>query len=388
MKNQPLLFGFILLIGFACQTKEPELPATPLSEQNLEFEIYDSLVMDYLGNVNLMDISPDGNTFLLIDQNTDSIFVTNLSGTILQQYKRTGEGPENITGNRTGIAKFFDDESFLIPSSRGIFQYSIDGSLLKSFIPDFTGLSQLVIPSNEAHFVKNNKVYMNLPGRYSDLEQNVLDFQEQSKRLEVLDIATDEFESVTHFPKTSKFSSTTKEYGSLESFSNITLKGDTLFLNFRSEPKIFGYSFSNLDSPVSVQTIPFPAFLERNPDKKVETGSFNLRDFFYGTINKIIAMDENVFLISYLGGLSDEVANEIIAEGGSDFDKIFKMAGEKNQGGLVLFDGKNISPIIRKPENLGNINKFVSKEEIWFSLNFSKAENDYSIIYKTRLVQK
>jgi hypothetical protein len=99
-------------------------------------------------------------------------------------------------------------------------------------------------------------------------------------------------------------------------------------------------------------------------------------------------MDENVFLISYLGGLSDEVANEIIAEGGSDFDKIFKMAGEKNQGGLVLFDGKNISPIIRKPENLGNINKFVSKEEIWFSLNFSKAENDYSIIYKTRLVQK
>jgi hypothetical protein len=67
---------------------------------------------------------------------------------------------------------------------------------------------------------------------------------------------------------------------------------------------------------------------------------------------------------------------------------MFKAAEELNNGGMILFDGESISPIIEKPEILGFIYKVVSKEEIWFSLNFSKAENDYSVIYKTRLVQK
>jgi len=388
MKNQLPFFVLILLAAFSCQTKEPELPKTPLSEQNLEFEIYDSLVVDYLGNLTLMDISPDGKSYLLVDQNTDSIFVTDATGSILHQYKRTGEGPENITGNRSGVAKFIDNETYLIPSSQGIYRYSVEGTLSRKFVPDFTGMAQLLIPSNETHFVKGNKVYMSLSGRYGDLGQQGLALQQNSKQVEVLDLESGNFQSVTPFPQASKLSSTTEEYGQLELYSILALFGDTLFLNFRTEPKLFGYSLANLDTPASVKTIPFPTFLERNPSKKTISGQFNFRDFFYGTINKIIPMSEDMFLVSYLSGLTDEDAEQIIADTGTDFDKMFQLAGEKNGGGLVLFDGKDLSPIIEKTEYLGNINKLVSKDEIWFSLNFSKAENDYSVIYKTRLVQK
>ncbi|MAN88274.1 MAG: hypothetical protein CL555_16125 [Algoriphagus sp.] len=93
-------------------------------------------------------------------------------------------------------------------------------------------------------------------------------------------------------------------------------------------------------------------------------------------------------MISYLPGLDDETANQIISEAGSDFKKMFDEAGKLNKGGLVIFDGKSISKLIEIPEILGNLNKVNSREEIWFSLNFSEAENDYSVIYKTRLVNK
>lgn len=388
MKSRILILAAVAVALFSCQSKESETPTTPLSEQTLEFEIYDSLVVDYLGNLVLMDISPDGNNFLLVDQNTDSIFVTGASGAILHKYKRTGEGPENIKGNRTGVAKFLDNKTLLIPSSRGIFHYSIEGSLIKKFIPDFAGISQLIVPSSEAHFVKENKVYMTIPGRYADLGQQGLEFQQKSKQLEVLDLKSGDFESFTPFPEASKFSSSTKEYGTLEMFSNVALLGDTLFLTFRTEPKIFGYSLTNLDSPAKVLDIPFPTFIENTSDKKPEPGSFNFRDFFYGTINKIIPISEDQFIVSYLSGLTDEDADQVISEAGTDFDKMFKLAGEKNEGGLILFDGQNISPIIEKSASLGLLNKYISKNEIWFSLNFSEAENDYSVIYKTRLVEK
>jgi len=388
MKNQLLQIAALGLMLFSCQSKEPETSSTPLSEQNLEFEIYDSLVVDYLGNVTLMDISPDESHFLLIDQNTDSIFVTDASGSILHQYKRTGEGPENILGNRSGVARFIDNKNYLIPSSQGIYQYSLQGELLRKYNPDFTGMSQLLIPSNETHFVKGNKVYLSLLGRYGDLGQQGLALQQKSKQVEVLDLESGNFQSFTPFPQASKLSSATEEYGQLELYSNLALLGDTLFINFRTEPKLFGYSLTNLDTPASVKTIPFPTFLEKNPSEKTIGGQFNFRDFFFGTINKVIPMPDGLFLINYLSGLTDDDANQVISDAGTDFDKMFQLAGEKNEGGLVLFDGKDISPIIEKPEQLGYINKFISRDEIWFSLNFSQSEKDYSIIYKTRLVQK
>lgn len=82
MRNHKYLyllpFAFCLI---ACSgEKEETTISTPLEEQNLEFEIYDSLVVDYLGMLSMMDISPDGNSILMIDMNTDTIFVTGKSG--------------------------------------------------------------------------------------------------------------------------------------------------------------------------------------------------------------------------------------------------------------------------------------------------------------------
>ena len=124
------------------------------------------------------------------------------------------------------------------------------------------------------------------------------------------------------------------------------------------------------------------------PKENSKENSFDIRDFFLGTINSIIALEDNLFLVDFLAGLSDEDYEEANSNAGGDINKIFDEGSKFNTQGKVLFDGTSISPLISKPEILGNLNKYISKDEIWFSLNFSEAENDYSVIYKTRLVEK
>lgn len=161
-----------------------------------------------------------------------------------------------------------------------------------------------------------------------------------------------------------------------------------MFLSFRNEPKIFGYSFSNLNTEPSSKTIPFPNFIQKEPTDKNPKEGFSLNDLFLGTINEMISISNQLFLIDYLQGLTKDEFDDVLSRAGGDTNKIFDLAEGINKGGWVLFDGENISLPILKPEPLGSFNKFISKDEIWFSLNFSKEENDYSVIYKTRLVQK
>ena len=395
MKNlsQLFLLPLFALTALACSgEKEESKASTPLSEQSLEFEIYDSLVVDYLGNLTLMDISPDSNTFLLSDSNTDTLFVTNADGKILHQYMLKGEGPNNYAGNRTGIAKFSSDSEFLIPTSRGVYSYNLQGELLKSYKPDFSSSVSLIIGGANNSVIHENKFYTNLTGRYSEkYGHQGIEFQQNSKQLEVLDLETGVYSPLIPFPKASKFSSSETSFPMLNFHLNLSATEDSLFINFRNEPKIFGYAFGQLDSasvPGSVKTIPFTSFIEKEPKENLQDGSFDVRDFFLGTVNSFIAIEDNLFLVDFVAGLSDEDYEEANEIAGGDPSKIFEQGNKLNTVGMVLFDGTHISQLLSKPEILGNLNKYVSKDEIWFSLNFSEAENDYSVIYKARLISK
>lgn len=385
MRYQLSLSILILLFIFACTSKKEETQK-PLTEQQLRFEIYDSLVVDYLGNLTLMDQSPDGKHFLLIDQNTDSILVADISGKILHQYFRTGEGPEMIKGNRIGIGKFLENDRYIIPGSQGLFVYSLQGELLKSFTPDFNGVSQLVIPSNQTHAVKNNLAYSLIKGRNADLNPEAPDYKTTAKILESTDLSTGEFTPIIAIPPSSKFIEVANPFELIEFHPNFSIQGDSLYLTFRNEPKLFVYSLDNFDRPARVVPIPISEFIERKKDEKPAESGFNVRDFFLGTINSVIPAGSGQLLINYLTGLTGDQVKEAVAASGSDFNKIFEEAEKMNTSGTILFNGGEFSQPITKPSNLGNLNLSKSLDEIWFSPDFEKVENDYSVIYKTRLV--
>ncbi|MHA7130992.1 hypothetical protein [Algoriphagus namhaensis] len=385
MKNQLLLALATVLVLSACTS---EAPKAPLSEQNLEFEIYDSLVVDYLGNVTLMDISPDGKTFLLIDQNTDSLLLADGDGQLIQTYMLAGEGPENYPKSRLGVGKFLNNDQFLIPTMGGLFVYDLKGRLNKRLEPDFAPQINVLMPYSEAHFLIGNRVYLHFPGRMNEEDLADMNFNQNATLLEVLDLETGKFEGQVNLPKESRFAQKDESINVIDFFPNLTAREDSIFIAFRNEPKLFGYQVNQLNSTPKTWDIPLEGFIENTSWEGPKDGSIDLRRFFFGSINDLYALNSGEFLINYQAGLSDEVAAEVMSVAGSDFNKIFKLGGEKNKGGYILFDLQNSSPIIKKPEVLGSINKVISRDEIWFSLDFANVEQDYTVIYKTRIISR
>lgn len=388
-----LSYSYLLPLAFSilsCSGEKEEVKSsTPLSEQELKFEIYDSLVVDYLGNLTLMDISPDGDSFLLIDLNTDTIFVADKEGSIFYTYKKQGEGPEEYTRDRYGLAKFLNNTEFLVPSTSGIFRYQLDGKLERKYKPEFDYFPSLIVTNANNVLIHNGKIYSNYGGRYNDdFGRQGIEYQQNSTQLEVIDLESGAFEGIIPFPESSKFSSKELSYRDLTFQPNFSIHKNTLYLNFRNEPKIYAYSLDDFTKPKSVSIIPFPEFMEKTPEGSEISDSFNFEDLFIGTINTIIPMENGEFMVDYLGGLTKEKYSQAMEEAEGDINKIWPFAAKLNSGGRVIFNGNEISSPIEKPEILGNLNKYVSKDEIWFSLNFSEAENDYSVIYKVRIVSK
>lgn len=383
-----LLAYTFIFIACSAEKKETKMTTPPLSDQSFGFEIYDSLVVAYLGNLMLMDISSNGSHFLFIDGASDSILVTDKAGKILYQYKKSGEGPENYGKGRSGNAIFINNEEFLVPTTSQVVQFNITGNLTRSFKPGFKGIASLLVPFGHSLYKQGDYLYVKLTGRYSDFGQQGIEYQTKSRQLERVNIKTGEFEPIIPLPKSSKYNSKEIEFGALDYQSVFTVADDSLYIMFRNEPKIFGYSLTNLDSPVYSKPVPLPFFVERDVSKKLDNGGFNKRDYLLGILNSIYKIDESEFLISYNSGLTDKQFEEVNSVAGDDFNKLFAEAAKFWVMETVVFNGSSISKGIKEPELLGNIAKVISREEIWFNLDYSKFENDYSVIYKTRLVEQ
>ncbi|MBN3584501.1 DUF4221 family protein [Algoriphagus aestuarii] len=388
MKNL-LAFFFISLILFSCGGSKEEKPNKPLSSQNFEIEIYDSLVVDYIGTLELQDVNSNQSAFLLRDQNTDTILVINSKGEIVERFKLSGEGPNQFKDRLYGLYQFLTNEEFLIPTTGGVYQYDLQGKLIKHYKPDFTGMAQIIISGKDNLFIKDEKVYLNLPGRGADeYGQQGIDYQIKSTHVEVLDLQKEEYTPAIIFPNTSKFSSDEKAYKFYSFYPALTLSEDSLFISYRHEPKIFGYPLSDLNQVGSTKILPFDTFVQNEPKDDKVNNTIEFSELFAGTINSIHTMENNHFLVNYLAGITKEEYTVANAQAEEKGEEPWEEIGKMNKEGLVIFNGSVLSKPIYKPEILGNLNKFVSKDEIWFSLNFSEAENDYSVIYKTRIIEK
>ena len=386
---QKFLFLALVLLAFSCSPKEDKLTEKPLSEQQLEFEIYDSLVVDYLGNLYLADISKDGETFLLVNDQTDSIFLANSKGEIVSKFKRSGEGPGDYRLSRVNPPQFLNDSEIIIAAWKGFYCYSLSGEFTRSFELEYLPTSSLIDQYNNKMAILDNKLIYPWEGRNADsIGVQGKKFQLQTKRVEVLDLQNGSFTPAMPFPDQSKFKTDQKSFFNF--YYNTRLAGleDSVYVIFRNEPKLFIYHVNQLDNPSSVFEIPFREFIERAPKDTDEEVGYEMRDLYSGAVNQLIPLKNNQFLIFYTRGLSEDEFNQLTSTSGGMNEKFFTEMEKVNTYGWILFDGKSISNLIEKKPEIGNLGKFISKEEIWFSPDYYEVEKDYVVLYKTRLVSK
>lgn len=389
MKNQLWLFSAALLIFYSCSQKEESLPEKPLSEQQLEFEIYDSLVVDYLGNLYLADVSQDGKTFMLFNDRNDSIFLTNTEGKIFSKFMRKGEGPEDYRVSRYNPPQFLNNSEIIIPAWKGFYCYSFSGNLTRKFEMGYNPSSSLLDLYNNKLAITKSQVIYPWEGRNGDsLGVQGKSFQLQTKRLEVLDLESGNFTPVAPFPDQSKFKTDQKAFFNFNYTTRLAGLGDSIYVTFRNEPKIFIYHLKNLNEPSKILEIPFEEFIEKAPKDENNLTSYDMKDVYSGSINLLIPTGENRFLINYTRGLTDEEYDQAFSKTGQINQEFYEEISKISTFGWILFDGKTNSPFIEKRTEIGSLGKFISEDEIWFTPNYSEVEKDYVVLYKTRLVSK
>jgi len=388
MKNQFTLSIISIFFIFACSSKEEE-DQKPLAKQQFEFEIYDSLVVDYVGNLYLADISEKSGNFILIDLKTDTLLIVNPSGKILNKFSKKGDGPGLYQQGRLGPPMFLPNDQIIIPSFKGFHIYDLEGNPVSTFLPEFNPTISIINPFDNKIINHEGKIYYPWEGRLGDsLGVDGKAFQQAVKKLEVFDLNTGRFTPALPIPNASKFSSAEKSYLNINYTILLSQRSDTLFLSFRNEPILYSYSFSDLENPIVIQKIPFPEFIERDGKDSEKFGPYDMKDVYVGGLNSLQATEKNRFLIYYARGLTEAEYEEIFSLIATDQKSGYEKMEEINTSGMVLFDGKTVSSFITQPEELGFSYSFVSEDEIWFSQDYEQVEKDYLVLYKTRLVSK
>ncbi|WP_215224355.1 hypothetical protein [Echinicola shivajiensis] len=386
MFDRFLLFALSVLCFFACNKNTTSNSESELL--NYSVEILDSLVLDYLGQVYLQDISPDGSKFLAYDQPTKTFLVFGNNGEIISELTLNGEGPGKYGDYHIGKPVFIDEKSFLVLSDKGHFRYDLEGRLIKHYGPDFHGRSRFIVSSGKNTVkIGKEKVVSWFQGRSDDLGFSI-QRQIQSRQLEMLNLATGEYEPIVPFPKESMFSSNSHLFHDVHTRPILASSKEELYVSFSSEPKIFTYSGAVFEAPKSIVSLPFEVFHQaEGVEQDMGDGAFDLTDFYYGQIRHLEYVSDNRFLIAYAEGVPHEEVKSLHEQYKDNMRSFFEEIRKINKEHLRVWDGRQLSNDLEVPEYFGLLAK-VNGDDVWYDVDFQKRENDYTVFYKIKLIQE
>src|SRR5690606_37328207 len=98
---------------------------TDTSEKNVTLQITDSVRIEYLGTLSLLDVSEEHEKIMLYDRTTNKIVLSDMQGTIFNELQLEGDSP-NSYGRMLGPGRFTTDGNIFIVGMRGFFPYNLD----------------------------------------------------------------------------------------------------------------------------------------------------------------------------------------------------------------------------------------------------------------------
>ncbi|WP_200974558.1 hypothetical protein [Echinicola sp. 20G] len=359
-----------------------------LHENNFELELFDSIVVDYIGKLALQDVSPNGRCFLAYDQVASKFVTFSDQGQVIGMFVLKGEGPGKYGSYHTGKPVFVDNESFLLSSNKGQFQYNLEGELVQHFRPDFQPSYRFIVPSAKNTVRVNGGFVSILQGRYNDLGVSI-EHQLQSRQLVFLDISTREFLPVVPFPAVSKFSSDHLLYHDVYVRPVLASNHDMLYVAFSNEPKLYGYKKGDWEKPAWSVDFPIENFVEAKGIEVDKTDfEFDISQFYYGGIQSLDILRDSLFLVKYSEGLPLDEVKALQEQHKDDMDVFFQEVGKLNKTHFQVLKGEQLSSDIQVPNPLGVMSIVEGGRYLWFDLNYEQKENDYSVFYKCKLIQR
>jgi hypothetical protein len=389
MKNSFYLFSVLVALYFACSEKESNSEMIdPIQE--LDFEVVDSLMVDILQDLIVLDYHSKKDQYLMKERRGNGIYLIDGAGVILSQPELVGEGPNQVSVIWEG--RFFGAEHYIfkeISATMDFHVYDSDFQKVEKIPGAAIGLNAIFLSFYRQTFTvweENGKPYLigEEVNSYNptDVDSDKIDedFYNQVKSGFFYDLNADSISYLNLYPnawepkKSKRWVGQSFPYlafnAQLQRAAVIPPLGDQLFLYDLEDGQLINEQVVELSHPDRNQSIP-------------DTSRENL---LYPSFSDVKNFGEYQLAIFYTV-IPEEVYSEFRAKNENytqdpEWRKV--IAQYRKPRFIVIKDGQQIG-ILNELPVAGNVNLGLADGSLLIKAAEGEVERDHNLFYRMRL---
>ena len=387
MKKNILVAVILAFIISACNTSEEVKNEQQGAINDWNLEIIDSVQIDYLGNLLLIDISAKWNRMVFYDNTRNSLVASDLEGNMVAEFSKTPDEPGGWNATGPMGASYISANEIAVQDRARINILNESGEYLRSIENPFQWLPgiQFVGFRGIQYGSTGDSSYlvMHAPGR-SRFQFFQSNYYENRNALERINLTSEEYLPIAKFEENSLFKNG-KSHDIGMDFPFFSISGDIIYFIYRVDNEILAYSLKTGELLNRWKTEPENYFKlpEGYPtDVMPEVADFQERVKWVGIegINNGLVSFDNIVINSYTEGVSPISQEDYklleVDEASSFRDTFFQL----------FVDGNKIGELPANPK----INRLFSAhgmDQIYATqdISFLGYEPDQITIYRLKL---
>jgi|GEM_PF-3174973 len=390
MKTIKLLLAVALL---QISLKSCKQSSEETSASNWSLVLVDSLQVEHLGEMMLLDISPNQELFLTADYQKNTYFIINRNGEKISEINKSGDQPEAF-GFAYSEMIFWDDETIFVIGSKGLKWYDLEGNETKfvPFNPDYqlkgimrnTGGGPILLDDRE-----NTKILYR--GGAVNGKRTEPGYLAKIRGGTLIDPETFDLEHIFPLEKDSRFFDG-KFYDDGDLYSRLAVGKDFVYVTYDANPVLYAYEKTH-PSKLSFKRELRLININQSEGMPAEYVDYEVYlDASKGGLRNLQVDDRYVYLM-YFEGLPKERIAEIdqlyeIDEFKADAEYDAEVSKREKRMKVFTLEGEELTDI-QLPGFLDSYWGFIARDSF---LYFNKAANseieeDFYTLYKLRLEQ-
>jgi hypothetical protein len=362
-------------------------------DSNWSLVLVDSLQVEHLGEMMLLDISPNHELFLTADYQKDTYYLINEEGKKLSEINKSGDQPDSF-GFAYSEMSFWDDNTIFVIGSKGLKWYDLEGNETKfvSFNPDYqlkgimrnTGGGPILLQD-----LGNTKILYR--GGAVNGKRTEPGYLEKIRGGTLIDPGTFDLEHIFPLEKDSRFFDG-KFYDDGDLYSRLAVGKDFIYVTYDADPVLYAYEKTH---PYKLSFKREMRLININQSEGMPAEYVDYEVYLDASKGGLrnLQVDNRYVYLMYFEGLPKERIAEIdqlyeIDESKADAEYDAEVSKSEKRIKVFTLDGEEMTDI-KLPNFLDSYWGFIARDGF---LYFNKAANneieeDFYTLYKLQLEQ-